>query len=103
MNELENKKILLRPLPTVSDNRIAKTIRVFAKVYAVLGAIGGFILGMAFGTPNFFGETSFSWTAAIVSWVTTLFTTLLLLGFSEIIFLLDIRNIQQYQVEIKDE
>ena len=68
------------------ENRIAKILKVMAWCVFVLG----FILGIVFGqVPDRWGDTQFSFALALTYWAVSFFSGMLLLGFAEIIRLLE--------------
>ncbi|WP_216830617.1 hypothetical protein [Alkalihalobacterium elongatum] len=72
-------------------NKIAKTIKILAMVQAFLGFIAGIIYGFdtyEVGTYHTRTEYEFVWTLALIYWIGTFLTVIMLLAIAEIINLL---------------
>ncbi len=72
-------------------NLIAKIIRVIGWTIIIIGVIAGFFAGFVVGGVMFieYFFQDFSWSAALIVWISTALSGILLMGFSEIIELLD--------------
>lgn len=100
MGEKEN--YIFIPSGGNKDNPIASLL----ETMSIIIFIGGFICGIAFGkntaTVSYIlsgRESSFQWSHAIAVWLSALLAGSLLLGFREIICLLQLQQSQQYSVK----
>ena len=97
--EEKEKPIDVVPMRPNNPNVGAVALRTIAIVVYVGGFIFGIILGNV-DTVNYFGRTvsEFSFAAALSYWSQALISGTLLLGFGEIINLLQISSEQKYQI-----
>ena len=75
-----------------TENGVASAIRILA----LITIIGGLILGFILGKDPYYDE--FSFTLAVVYWAAGIVTGIILLGFAEIIRLLQINATKEYKV-----
>ena len=76
-----------------SKNRVARIIQVFAVLIYSLGAVWGFVVGNSVGnvTTYFYSgyhSNSFSFQSALIVWIAAFVSGTMMLGFAEIIRLL---------------
>lgn len=75
-----------------TENGVASAIRILA----LITIIGGLILGFILGKDPYYDEFSFA--LAVVYWAAGIVTGIILLGFAEIIRLLQINATKEYKV-----
>ncbi|MBP5385024.1 MAG: zinc ribbon domain-containing protein [Lachnospiraceae bacterium] len=97
------KKYTLRKTEGKRINSIASALRRAAIGFWIGGLIMGFVMGVKFGELGAFpftsSHTEFSWAIAFAVWGSTFMDGLLILGFSEILFLLQENNTQGFSCE----
>lgn len=84
--------VKIKPENGDTENGVASAIRILAWITI----IGGLILGFILGKDPYYDE--FSFTLAVVYWAAGIVTGIILLGFAEIIRLLQINATKEYKV-----
>lgn len=93
------KRFTLRRTDGSRHNTTASALHGAAVGIWVWGLIMGFIIGAKIGELSFYSQSKFSWTAAVAVWGAAFMNGLLVMGFSEIIYLLQENNTQGFSGE----